>query len=67
MTVERRDPQFVLGESEESVRRFIESDFRIRSGLCPNGHGLMNETNFGQECPQCGFFCNTRAERDTSH
>lgn len=67
MTVERRDPQFLVGESEESVRRFIESDFRIRSGLCPNGHGLLNPTDFGQECPKCGFFCNTRAERDTSH
>lgn len=67
MSIERIDRSRVIGESEESIDRFIESDFRIRSGLCPNGHGLMHETDFGQECPQCGFFCNTRAERETSH
>lgn len=64
MPVERLDPDriMVLGGDEADARRFVESDFKIRSGMCPNGHGLMNETDFGQECPKCGFTCNTRAE-----
>lgn len=65
MTIERKDPSriAVLGGDEAEVRRFIESDFRIRSGLCPNGHGLMTPNDYGQECPACGFFCNTKAEQ----
>lgn len=65
MTVERLDPDrlVVLGGNEDDVRRFIESDFRIRSGTCPNGCGLMAETDGGQQCPACGFWCNTPAEK----
>lgn len=52
----------ILGEDQSDIQRFIESDFKIRSGLCPNGHGLMTPNDYGQECPQCGFTCNTKAE-----
>ena len=64
---ERIDPSriIVLGGTEEDARRFVESNFRIRSGMCPNGHGLMTQTDFGQECPTCGFFCNTRPDKET--
>ena len=64
MSVERKDPSrvLVIGGCEEDVARHIESDFRIRSGMCPNGHGLLDATDYGQRCPACGFFCNTPAE-----
>src|ERR1700675_470102 len=37
--VNRIDPARVevIGGDEASKKRFIESDYRIRSGLCPNG------------------------------
>lgn len=62
--VERLDPDN-LGVSDGNqgdVEGYIESDFRRRSGLCPNGHGLMVSDNGGQRCPSCGFSCNTPAE-----
>ena len=63
--VERKDPSriTVIGGKAGDISRFIESDFKIRSGLCPNGHGLMTETSWGQECPACGFSCNKKAEK----
>jgi hypothetical protein len=43
--VERLDPSRVAVEdgpdAAERVQAFIERDYRIRSGLCPNGCGLM--------------------------
>lgn len=62
--VERKDPsQFVVigGGDADSVRA-AEEDFRIRSGTCPNGCGLLEPTDYGQRCQACGFFCNTHAE-----
>lgn len=63
--VERIDPArlAVAGGTEHDIRAFVESDFLIRSGMCPNGHGLMIETPYGQECTTCGFGCNVRAEK----
>ena len=66
MPVERADPDrfVILGDHTDADKaRFVESDFRIRSGLCPNGHGLMEPTDYGQRCPACGFLCNTKAEQ----
>jgi hypothetical protein len=65
MTVERISPDcLAVPEGQEaSIAAYIESDFKIRSGLCPNGDGLMTETDFGQECPVCHFSCNTKAEK----
>lgn len=63
MSVERLDPAQLSGLSGSDVASFIESDFKIRSGLCPNGHGLMLEISWGQECPKCRFSCNTKAEK----
>ena len=67
MTIERLDTDRIatVGGDEGDIRRYIESDFKIRQGLCPNGHGLMTENDWGQECPTCGFFCNKKAERKT--
>jgi hypothetical protein len=67
MAIERKESEriVVLGGTEEDVRRFVESDFKIRSGICPNGHGLLKQTDFGQQCSTCGFFCNTRPDKDT--
>lgn len=66
--VERKDPAFVhvLGGDEADAARFVENDFRIRSGMCPNGHGLLEPTDYGQRCTTCGFFCNTKAEQVTA-
>lgn len=63
--VERKDPAriVVLGGNEADVRRHIESDFKIRSGLCPNGHGLMTEGDGIQECQTCHFVTNVLAEK----
>jgi len=68
MSVERLSPECigVAGGDPADVRRAIESDFRIRSGLCPNGCGLMAPSAFGQECTACSFSCNTHAEQGTS-
>lgn len=72
MTVERADPSriMVAGGDESDVRRYIESDFKIRSGLCPNGCGLLgplidspNPEWQGQECPACHFSTNVLAEK----
>jgi hypothetical protein len=65
MTVERLTRDQVAGTSEADVTRFIESDFRIRQGLCPNGHGLMAESAHEQECDTCGFSTNKRREQRT--
>ena len=66
MPVERMDPSRCAVEAgpdaEKRIRQHVESDFKIRSGLCPNGCGLMTENSYGQECPACSFSCNTKAE-----
>lgn len=62
--IERIDPDLVFGfDSEADRQRYVENDFRIRSGLCPNGHGLMREVDGCQQCESCGFFTNVKAER----
>ena len=63
--VERLDPSNLAAESHVDIAGYIESDFRIRSGLCPNGCGLMHEDSFGQECRTCSFSCNVLAEKGT--
>lgn len=63
MTPERIDPSRIAGLAGTDITAYIESDFRIRSGLCPNGHGLMTEEPWGQSCPVCGFNCNIHAEK----
>ena len=64
MAVERLDPSrvAVAGGDAEDVARYVESDFRIRSGLCPNGCGPLVGCSYGQECPSCQFSCNTLRE-----
>ena len=66
MPVERLDPRCVGALTEEARTRAIESDFRIRSGLCPNGCGLMGLISYGQECPKCSFSCNTLPEKQVA-
>lgn len=62
MTVERKDPDTIHGLSRAEAERFCDHDVLIRSGMCPNGCGLMSEDAGGQQCPSCGFFCNTARE-----
>lgn len=64
MSVERRDPDTieVLGGKPGDKERYLQSDYLIRSGMCPNGHGLMQLGGWGQECQACGFTCNTLPE-----
>jgi hypothetical protein len=62
MPVERLDPSRVAGLCDADVRSFIESDFKIRSGQCPNDCGLLSTEPWGQSCPKCGFSCNTKCE-----
>lgn len=63
--VERKAPRCVgvVGGDEKAIRRHIESDFKIRSGLCPNDCGLLAESDGMQECPKCHFATNVLAEK----
>lgn len=69
---ERIDPSTIsMPEgTEDDIRRFVEADFKIRSGLCPNGCGLMIEESCGllqlQTCQVCKFSTNAKAERGES-
>lgn len=60
--IERIDRNRIIGLAEAELDRYVESDFRIRSGLCPNGHGLLNDDGKIQTCETCGFFTNKRPE-----
>ena len=64
--VERIDKTRILALSGSDIDRFVESDFKIRSGLCPNGHGLMTTEEWGQSCPVCNFSTNVPAEIGTA-
>lgn len=66
--VERLNPDHLAAvNGDTDIRAFIESDFKIRSGTCPNGHGLMSQMVWGQECPSCGFSTNVLAEQGPVH
>lgn len=58
--VDALDPDNVaiLHGKPGDLERHIQSDYRIRCGLCPNGCGLMLPCDYGQECPGCQFSCN---------
>lgn len=60
--VERIDKSRIAGLAGTDLDKYVESDFKIRSGLCPNGHGLMAADDGGQRCPTCGFWTNVLAE-----
>lgn len=62
MTIERIDKSRIAGLAGTDLDKYVESDFKIRSGLCPNGHGLMTADDDGQRCPACGFWTNVPAE-----
>jgi hypothetical protein len=72
MTVERKsaDQFHVFGEPGLTPEMCAEQDFRIRSGLCPNGCGLMHldsDPNYlGQDCPKCKFWTNARPDEVTA-
>lgn len=63
--VERLDPSTiaVAGGDEADIRRFIDNDHKIRSGMCPNNCGLMTEGDGIQSCPKCNFATNVLAEK----
>lgn len=53
-----------MGLAGADLDKYVESDFKIRSGLCPNGHGLLTAGEGFQECPVCHFSTNVLAELD---
>lgn len=72
MSVERRSAdQFYVFSSDDSVtpEMCAEQDFRIRSGMCPNGCGLMElDSEYpGQRCPKCNFWCNSLPENQPAN
>ena len=60
--VERIDKSRIMGLSGTDLDKYVESDFKIRSGICPNGHGLMTVDGGLQHCPACKFTTNLLAE-----
>jgi hypothetical protein len=64
MPIERLDPDRVgiLGGDEEDVKRFVDHDFLIRCGMCPNGCGLLAFDGQFQSCGKCNFSTNCRPE-----
>lgn len=60
--VERIDKSRIMGLAGTDLERYVESDFKIRSGMCPNGHGLMQAKDGLQHCPVCKFTTNVQAE-----
>lgn len=62
MTVERKDPANIHGLSRAEAETYCDQDLLIRTGMCPNGCGLLNEAPSGQDCTRCGFWCNTARE-----
>lgn len=62
MAVERIDKKRIAGIAGTDLDKYVEHDFLIRSGMCPNGHGLMTDDGNGQQCPACGFWTNVPSE-----
>jgi hypothetical protein len=64
--VKRLDRSEVGAETDEAAEAFIESDFRIRSGQCPNKCGRLSPStdDVGQVCPGCGFSTNVSPDRE---
>lgn len=62
--VERLDHECigVPTDQADQIPRIIESDYRIRTGQCPNGCGLMSQDEHGQDCLKCKFQCNMLSE-----
>ncbi len=68
MPVRKGDPDqvVVIGGDRDDAVRFVESDFLIRSGKCPNGCGPLTITDFGQECTVCPFSTNVNPDREAA-
>lgn len=63
MTVARKNPDHIFGyATREEAQRHCDQDYLIRTGMCPNGCGLMSEDGDGQNCTSCNFWCNTKRE-----
>jgi hypothetical protein len=63
MAVERKDPANIFGfATREEADKYCDRDVLIRSGMCPNGDGLMNFDGDTQQCDACGFFTNCKPE-----
>ena len=62
--IERKNPDQIgiPGGTKKDVADYIETDFKIRSGLCPNGCGVLIQADGIQNCPKCKFFTNTPCE-----
>lgn len=63
MTVERKSADSIHGfRTKAEVERYLDHDVLIRSGMCPNGHGLMQQDEGGQSCAVCNFGTNVKQE-----
>lgn len=63
MTVKRKNPDNIHGfATRAEAQKFCDQDYLIRTGMCPNGCGLLMEHDDGQDCPKCQFACNTKRE-----
>jgi hypothetical protein len=63
MAIERKSADQIHGYGTRAeAERHCDQDVLIRSGLCPNGHGLMETVDRVQHCPVCKFFTNVKQE-----
>jgi hypothetical protein len=64
VTVQRKNPDHIHGfATRAEAEKYCDQDLLIRTGMCPNGCGLMVEFVGGdQTCEKCGFWCNTKRE-----
>lgn len=63
MAIERKDPANIHGfATRAEAERYCDQDLLIRSGMCPNGHGLLQFDGEWQECSTCGFSTNSLPE-----
>jgi hypothetical protein len=66
MAVERKDPDSIFGfATRAEAERYCADDVLIRSGMCPNGHGLMSFDGEVQQCGVCKFFTNCKPELES--
>jgi hypothetical protein len=67
MAIERKSRDQIWGLPAADIDRYLDQDVLIRSGMCPNGCGLMHEGDDGQHCMKCNFMCNTLPEKQAQN
>ena len=60
--VKRIDPSTLASSDPDcDFEKFADIDYKIKTGECPNGCGLMFEDE-GQYCKTCGFATNIKCQ-----